>query len=116
MKEVYVAKGVNGEILYVGQGNQGRNVHCFSGCSHNKRLNRYYFQNGEDSCITTEVLHECETLEEALMVEEVKIKELNPLFNRVKNPNKQGYNENFRDIAKEYYELSLATPTKESLQ
>ena len=63
MKEVYVPKGINGEILYVGTGNVGRNAHCLNGTSHNKNLNRYFFTNGEDGCITTEVLHMVETQE-----------------------------------------------------
>ena len=52
MKEVYVAYGENNEVLYVGQGNIGRYKHCLSGTSHNKELNRYYFNNGEYSSMT----------------------------------------------------------------
>ena len=46
MKEVYIAYGENNEVLYVGQGNIGRHKHCLSGTSHNRDLNRYYFNNG----------------------------------------------------------------------
>ena len=84
MKEVYVAKGVNGEVLYVGQGNIGRNVHCLNGISHNKHLNRYYFANGEDGCITTEVIYTVKTQEEALRLEKETIHRLNPVFNHIK--------------------------------
>ena len=59
MKEVYIAYGGNNEVLYVGQGNIGRHKHCLSGISHNKDLNRYYFNNGEDSSMTVEVVHSC---------------------------------------------------------
>ena len=81
MKEVYVARGVDGEVLYVGQGNIGRNVHCLNGTSHNKHLNRYFFQNGEDGCITTEVLHIVDEQEDAERLEKQIIKELQPIFN-----------------------------------
>ena len=81
MKEVYVAKGICGEILYVGQGNVGRNAHCLNGTSHNKNLNRYFFANGEDGCITTEVLHMVETQEQSEKLERQTIKELKPVFN-----------------------------------
>ena len=47
-KEVYIAYGENNEVLYVGQGNTGRHKHCLSGTSHNRDLNKYYFNNGED--------------------------------------------------------------------
>ena len=57
MKEVYVACGNDNEVLYVGQGNTGRHKHCLSGTSHNKDLNRYYFNNGGDSSMTVEVVH-----------------------------------------------------------
>ena len=72
MKEVYVAKGLNDEVLYVGQGNIGRSFHCINGTSHNKHLNRYFFQNGEDGCITTEVLHVVESQEDALRLEKLR--------------------------------------------
>lgn len=81
MKEVYVAKGVDGEVLYVGQGNLGRNTHCLGGVSHNKHLNRYFFSNGEKGSITTEILYTVKTQEEALDLEKKMILELDPTFN-----------------------------------
>ena len=82
-KEVYIAYGGNNEVLYVGQGNIGRHKHCLSGTSHNKDLNRYYFNNGEDSSMTVEVVHSCLSDSEAKAKESEYIKTLKPLFNVV---------------------------------
>ena len=82
-KEVYIAYGENNEVLYVGQGNIGRHKHCLSGTSHNKELNRYYFNNGEYSSMTVEVVHSCLSDSEAKAKEYEYIKTLKPLFNVV---------------------------------
>ena len=50
---VYCAYGVNNEILYIGKGSGNRYQHCNNGASANKDLNRYYFNNGEDSSSRT---------------------------------------------------------------
>lgn len=83
MKEVYIAYGNDNEVLYVGQGNIGRHKHCLSGTSHNKDLNRYYFNNGEYSSMTVEVVHSCLSDSEAKAKEYEYIKTLKPLFNVV---------------------------------
>ena len=83
MKEVYIAYGENNEVLYVGQGNIGRHKHCLSGTSHNKGLNRYYFNNGGDSSMTVEVVHSRLSESEAKAKESEYIKTLKPLFNVV---------------------------------
>ena len=83
MKEVYIAYGNDNEVLYVGQGNTGRHKHCLSGISHNKDLNRYYFNNGEYSSMTVEVVHSCLSESEAKAKESEYIKTLKPLFNVV---------------------------------
>jgi len=80
-KEVYLAYGLEDELLYVGQGNIGRNKHCLNGCSHNKSLNRYYFLNGEDGSITTKVYSYYECEKEAIVKEVELIKDLSPLYN-----------------------------------
>lgn len=106
MKEVYVARGLNDEVLYVGQGNIGRSFHCINGTSHNKHLNRYFFQNGEDGCITTEVLHVVESQEDALRLEKIEIHHLNPIFNQIKyatEVNDVTYH-NFSSVAFKYFE------------
>ena len=108
MKEVYIAKGLNGEILYVGQGSEGRNTHCLNGTSHNKHLNRYFFQNGEDGCITTEVVKIVETQDCAAKLEKELIKRLQPLFNVLtygnnRQPNINKKSRNFKHYAKVVY-------------
>ena len=112
MKEVYVAKGVNGEILYVGQGNVGRNAHCLNGTSHNKQLNRYFFMNGEDGCITTEVLHVVDSQQDAFELEKVEIRRLNPIFNQIKyvtGTDEVAYR-NFSTISFDYFISNGADP------
>lgn len=108
MKEVYVAKGLNDEVLYVGQGNIGRSFHCINGTSHNKHLNRYFFQNGEDGCITTEVVSVVETQQEAEKLEKELIKLLNPKFNLCKYGKTSKYTvtkvcTNFKFYSKQLY-------------
>lgn len=39
---IYMAK-LNKEVIYIGQGFGKRYLHCRSGCSHNKELNKLYF-------------------------------------------------------------------------
>ena len=39
--EVYLCK-LDGKILYIGSGVQGRHKHCNSGCSHVYSLNKLY--------------------------------------------------------------------------
>lgn len=85
--EVYVAKSMKDEPLYVGQGLRGRHTHCLSGFSHSKLLNRYYFNNGEGSSMKVEVLKEGLSKQEALEEERYLISVLNPKFNIAgKNP------------------------------
>ena len=82
MKEVYIAYGENNEVLYVGQGNIGRHKHCLGGTSHCRELNRYYFNNGENS-IFVDVVFQGITKDEAVMQELLLIDKLNPKFNTV---------------------------------
>ena len=107
-KEVYIAYGLNNEVLYVGQGNIGRNNHCCSGISHNKHLNRYYFLNGEDDCIKTEIYKYvmCET--EARDIEKELIEKLFPLYNIEKQikPESAVYN-SFSSVSKMYYDTVM---------
>lgn len=83
MKEVYTAYGKDNEVLYVGQGNIGRHKHCLNGTSHNKDLNRYYFNNGEDGSIRVEILHTNITQDVAIEIEMELINKLKPLFNGI---------------------------------
>lgn len=106
-KEVYVAYGLNDEVLYVGQGNIGRNTHCYSGASHNKHLNRYYFLNGEDGCIRIEVINTTACEKDALNIETKLIKELLPLFNSLHQPKPDIVRPNFTRDSKDYYVLHV---------
>ena len=81
-KEVYIAYGNDNEVLYVGQGNIGRHKHCLGGTSHCRELNRYYFNNGENS-IFVDVVFQGITKDEAVMRELLLIDKLNPKFNTV---------------------------------
>ena len=107
-KEVYIAYGLNNEVLYVGQGNIGRNNHCCSGISHNKQLNRYYFLNGEGDCIKTEIYKYvmCET--EARDIEKELIEKLSPLYNIEKQikPESAVYN-SFSSASRMYYDIVM---------
>lgn len=106
-KEIYVAYGLNDEVLYVGQGNIGRNTHCYSGASHNKHLNRYYFLNGENGCIRTEVVDTTACEKDALSIESKLIKELLPLFNSLHQPKPDIIKPNFARDSKDYYVLHV---------
>lgn len=107
-KEVYIAYGLNKEVLYVGQGNIGRNNHCCSGISHNKQLNRYYFLNGEGDCIKTEIYKYvmCET--EAREIEKELIENLSPLYNVEKQikPESAIFN-SFSSVSRMYYDIVM---------
>lgn len=78
---VYVAYGVNNEILYVGKGSGNRYKHCLSGASNCSAINKYYFQNGESGCISVDILKYFSSNKEALKYEVDKIAALTPLFN-----------------------------------
>lgn len=107
-KEVYIAYGLDNEVLYVGQGNIGRSSHCYSGASHNKHLNRYYFLNGEEGAIRTEIFAYTNCEKDAVKIEVDLIKELSPICNSnhqatpdiIKRPN-------FTRNSEDYYNLYL---------
>lgn len=107
-KEVYIAYGLDNEVLYVGQGNIGRNSHCYSGISHNKHLNRYYFLNGDGDCIKTEIYKYvmCET--EARNIEKELIENLSPLYNIEKQikPESSMFN-SFSSVSRMYYDTVM---------
>lgn len=90
---VYVAYGVNSEVLYVGKGSGNRYKHCLSGASNCAAINRYFFQNGEDGSITVDIIKYFCTNKAALEYEVEKIVELKPLFNSDHNVNFKGNNQ-----------------------
>lgn len=85
---VYQARGLNGVLLYIGQGSGNRYKHCNSGVSNNLELNRYYFTYGSDS-ITVNFLSFFKTKGEALKYEKSCIEKLKPLFNKDHNGKKK---------------------------
>ena len=93
--EVYVAKSVKGEVLYVGQGVCGRHEHCTSGVSHVYELNRLHFIG---DVVDVSVVLSGLNKEAALQKESSLIKELRPTLNKV------GYN--FNLLASRYYEIT----------
>lgn len=78
---VYQARGLNGVLLYIGQGCGHRYRHCNSGISSCLELNRYFFEHGADA-IKVNILSYFLTKEEALLYEKSCIKKLKPLFNK----------------------------------
>lgn len=109
-KEVYIAYGLKNEVLYVGQGNTGRSGHCYSGASHNKHLNRYYFLNGEDGSIRTEIYTQTNCEKDAVKIEVELIKKLSPICNNNHQPTPAVIKRpNFAKNSEEYYNLHLET-------
>lgn len=106
-KEVYIAYGLDNEVLYVGQGNIGRSSHCYSGASHNKHLNRYYFLNGEDGSIRTEIFAYTNCEKDAVKIEIDLIKELSPTCNSIHQIKPDIIRPNFTRDSKEYYNSYL---------
>ena len=109
-KEVYIAYGLKNEVLYVGQGNIGRSSHCYSGASHNKHLNRYYFLNGEDGSIRTDIYTQTNCEKDAVKIEVELIKKLSPICNNNHQPTPAVIKRpNFAKNSEEYYNLHLET-------
>lgn len=105
---VYVAYGVEEEILYVGKGKGMRYSHCLHGGSSNPNINRYYFQNGEEGSISVSKVKYFETDEEALEYEKHLIKTLKPPFNvdYVENSQRNNFHTTLTPLEKLYYGFS----------
>lgn len=87
MKEdfyVYAISGKCGTVLYVGKGTGKRYLSHLNGCSSNVHINRYFFSNGEDGCLSSKILKSNLTSDEALVLEKLLIFKFSPLFN-IKN-------------------------------
>lgn len=80
---VYIAYGLNGEVLYVGQGKGTRWQHCVSGASSNADINRYYFNNGEGDCIKVKILKRFRSKQRALKREAQLIEKYLPPCNKL---------------------------------
>lgn len=111
---VYQARGLNGVLLYIGQGCGHRYRHCNSGISSCLELNRYFFEHGADA-IKVNILSYFLTKEEALLYEKSCIKKLKPKFNRevLKHISddmtiiellRNGYKVDFRTVSEFYWD------------
>ena len=76
--EVYIARNKKDEVVYVGSGKTGRNVHVNSGVSNCYELNRLHF-NGEDCDV--EIIP-CENKESSEMLERSLVMDHLPRGNR----------------------------------
>ena len=105
---VYVAYGVEEEVLYVGKGSGMRYSHCLHGGSANPNINRYYFQNGEEGSISVSKVKYFETDEEALECEKHLIKALKPPFNVdfVESSQRNNFHTSITPLEKLYYGFS----------
>lgn len=88
---VYEAYGKDEELLYIGKGSGDRYKHCCSGRSSNVELNRYFFENGEGSCITVKISHWFDEESKAVEVENDLIHKKQPLFNKENLPKQKDY-------------------------
>lgn len=77
--EVYIVKNRKGEVLYVGEGKEGRHKHCTSGVSHVYELNKLHFSG---AFLSVEVLKRRLTKEESRKQEGVLIESLKPKLNK----------------------------------
>ena len=87
--EVYHCK-YKGEVVYIGQGEKGRHVHCNSGISHVYRLNEIHFLEGKDA-LEVEVVHYSTSKDVVLELEKESIKLMQPEFNSVYTNNSTRY-------------------------
>lgn len=74
------------EVVYIGQGAEGRHRHCNSGCSHVFGLNKIYFTEGSDT-LEVRVIDVRRSRNEILRLEKEHIKLHRPKFNVVYTEN-----------------------------
>lgn len=72
---------LNGRVIYIGSGKDGRETHALSGHSHNVKLNELYFTQKENMEVVK--LRENLTKEESLELEKEFIQAIDPLCNEV---------------------------------
>lgn len=105
MYEVYMCK-VDGEIVYVGQGQVGRSRHCVSGISHVYGLNKLHFSEMRDS-VEVDVVKFFLSKDDALKLELDLIKKHLPRFNTVHKPN--AHKNDLKNFS-HYRKIMLDTP------
>lgn len=89
---VYKVLGKNGELLYIGKGSGDRYKTHTCGVSSNRNINRYFFNNGEDGCLTSLIIDGDLSNNDATLLERTYINAFVPYFNI------HGYNLNEKDI------------------
>ena len=105
MYEVYMCK-VDGEIVYVGQGQVGRSRHCVSGISHVYGLNKLHFSEMSDS-VEVDVVKFFMSKDDALKLELDLIKKHLPRFNTVHKPS--AHKNDLKNFS-HYRKIMLDTP------
>lgn len=108
---VYIAYGINGEVLYVGQGKGSRWQHCVSGASSNADINRYYFQNGEEGSINVKIPERFRSKQRALKRELQLIEKHLPLCNKLGLSTT--ITDNMTDLSKFYSTLKVSFSEKD---
>ena len=76
---VYVAR-YDGEVMYVGEGKDGRQNHITSGTSHLYEANRYHFSGME---VSVDIVGRYSTKEEARFMEKSMIQTCKPIWNKI---------------------------------
>lgn len=79
---VYVAYGINGDVLYVGKGVGDRYKHCDSGISSNYLLNKHHFNSTYNGGMTVDIVKTFDNDTDALIYEKELIFKLDPLYNK----------------------------------
>lgn len=94
------------DILYIGEGKEGRELHCKSGVSHVYELNKIYFSSKfENSEIKVDIVLNAKTKEEVISKETELINLHTPWFNKKFNYTyqyKTALDKAFNFIASEY--------------
>ena len=97
---------VDGEIVYVGQGQVGRSRHCVSGISHVYGLNKLHFSEMRDS-VEVDVVKFFLSKDDALKLELDLIKKHLPRFNTVHKPS--AHKNDLKNFS-HYRKIMLDTP------
>lgn len=79
---VYVAYGINEDVLYVGKGVGDRYKHCDSGISSNYLLNRHHFNSSCNGGMIVDIVKTFDNDTDALIYEKELIFKLDPLYNK----------------------------------
>ena len=79
---VYIAYGVEEEVLYVGKGIGDRYKHCDSGISSNYLLNRHHFNSSYNGGMIVDIVRTFDNDIDAIIYEKELIFKLDSLYNK----------------------------------